>query len=84
MHTQMHMTKTISLADDAYEALVSVKNDEESFSQLARRLVRAEAQRKLFDRNRKPLFTKKQAEEMKRNIRKWRDEGGGRRRGWDD
>lgn len=72
------------MADDAYDALAAVKGPDESFSQLARRLARLEAQRHLFDRSRKPLFTRKEAEELKRKVRQWRDESQGRRRGWDD
>lgn len=68
------MTKTISLADDAYDALVSVKGEDESFSELARRAARELALRRMFDRTLPPLFTKAEGEQMKRNIRKWRDE----------
>lgn len=45
------MTKTISLADDAYDALAAVKRPGESFSDVARRLARTEAKRVLFDSN---------------------------------
>jgi predicted CopG family antitoxin len=78
------MTKTISLADDAYEAFAAVKGEGESFSDLARRAARELALRRMFDRGLKPLFTRKQAEEFKRKIRRWRAEGAGKRRGWDD
>lgn len=74
MHTHMHMTKTISLADDAYEELSSVRRGDESFSDVARRLARAEKLRRLFDPSRKPLWTEAEAEEMVRKVRAWRDE----------
>lgn len=38
VYTQIHMVKTISLADDAYEDLSSLKRHGESFSDVARRL----------------------------------------------
>lgn len=43
------MTKNVSLADDAYDALAAVKRPGESFSDVTRRLARAEARRVLFD-----------------------------------
>ncbi len=74
IHTQMHMTKTISLADDAYEALVAVRHEGESFSELARRLSKLEARRWLFDRARPPLFDAKTAQEFQQQVRRWRNE----------
>jgi predicted CopG family antitoxin len=68
------LTKTISLADDAYDALASVKRPGESFSDLARRLAREAAVSKLFDPDRAPLLSDVQADAMKRAIRKARDE----------
>lgn len=41
------MTKTIGLADDAYERLLAVKGDHESFSDVVRRLTGAQALRAL-------------------------------------
>lgn len=43
------MTKTISLSDDAYDALVGVKRPGESFSEIARRLARLAALEDVFD-----------------------------------
>lgn len=51
------MTKTISLADDAYDALVAVRLPKESFSSLARRAARELARRRLFDSARPPIWT---------------------------
>lgn len=53
----MHMTKNISLADDAYEALAAVKREGESFSDVARRAARELARKHLFDRKRPPIWT---------------------------
>lgn len=77
------MTKTISLADDAYEALVAVRRDKESFSELARRLAKLEARRWLFDPSRPPLFDAKRAEEFKRQVREWRDQESRPAPSWD-
>ncbi|MGQ0536478.1 MAG: antitoxin VapB family protein [Methanobacteriota archaeon] len=69
------MTKTVSLADDAYEALARVKLPEESFSDLARRLARMAAQERIFRRrDEPPALTEEEAEELKRRIYKARDE----------
>jgi predicted CopG family antitoxin len=38
-HIYAHMTKTISLSDDAYELLKKIKRDGESFSDVIKRLV---------------------------------------------
>lgn len=43
------MTKTISLSDDAYEALTAAKRGDESFSDVARRLARLAALDDVFD-----------------------------------
>lgn len=43
------MTKTISLSDDAYDALAGVKRPGESFSEVARRLARLAAMEDVFD-----------------------------------
>ncbi|MBW3583816.1 MAG: antitoxin VapB family protein [Euryarchaeota archaeon] len=41
------MTKTIGLSDDAYQRLAAIKRDDESFSDLVRRLTGAHALRRL-------------------------------------
>lgn len=46
MMNTLGMTRTIGLADDAYEALAGLKRPNESFSDLVRRLI--------VDRRRKP------------------------------
>ena len=43
------MTKTISLSDDAYDALAAAKRPGESFSEVARRLARLAALDDVFD-----------------------------------
>lgn len=43
------MTKTISLSDEAYDALVVAKRPGESFSEVARRLARLAALEDVFD-----------------------------------
>ena len=69
------MTKTLSLADDAYEALATVKRPEESFSDLARRLARLAAQEQLFrPTDEPPVWTKTEADALKRSIYRARDE----------
>ncbi len=69
------MTKTVSLADDAYEALAVVKRPGESFSDLARRLARLAAQEAVFRRSEEPpVWTKREAEAMKRDVYRARDE----------
>ena len=69
------MTKTLSLADDAYEALALVKRPEESFSDLARRLARMAAQAQLFARaDDAPVWTEAQASALKRELYRARDE----------
>lgn len=69
------MTKTLSLSDDAYEALSLVKRPEESFSDLARRLARLAAQERLFERTSEPpVWTEREATALKREICARRDE----------
>ena len=69
------MTKTLSLADDAYEALSLVKRPEESFSDLARRLARLAAQESIFQRtDDPPVWTDKEAAALKRSLHRARDE----------
>lgn len=67
------MTKTISVSDEAYEDLVGVKRTGESFSELARRLVKLDRRRALFDRSKKSPFTKEQADAMLKEIYEARD-----------
>lgn len=67
------MTKTISLSDDAYDALVTVKRPGESFSDVARRLARFVAQDALFDEALRVPVSDAKAEEWKRSIRKARE-----------
>lgn len=43
------VTKTISLSDDAYDALAGAKRPGESFSEVARRLARLAALEDVFD-----------------------------------
>lgn len=69
------MTKTLSLADDAYEALSLVKRPEESFSDLARRLARLAAQSQVFARSDEPpVWSDPQAAALKRELYRARDE----------
>lgn len=69
------MTKTLSLADDAYEALALVKRPEESFSDLARRLARMAAQAALFEPSASPpVWSDAEATRLKREIGRARDE----------
>ena len=68
------MTKTISLADDAYEALLDVKRPGESFSDLARRVSKREALDLLLDPDFGLDMTEEEAEERLRRTYKARDE----------
>ena len=70
------VTKTISLSDDAYDALVAVKRPKESFSELARRAAKELALRNMFDPGRPPLFTPADADAMTRAVYKARDDSG--------
>jgi len=58
------MTKTVSMADDAYDALLGVKRPGESFSDVARRLARLAALDDVFD----PSFR------LEGDGRAWKDE----------
>lgn len=69
------MTKTLSLADDAYEALAFVKRPEESYSDLARRLARLAAQDDVFQpRDEPPVWSEKEAAALKSAVHRARDE----------
>ncbi len=67
------MTKTISLADDAYKMLAGAKRPGESFSDVARRLARLDRQRELFDREVRADLSDEEAEAWKAEIRAERD-----------
>ena len=69
------MTKTLSLADDAYEALSLVKRADESFSELARRLARLAAQDRVFQRtDEPPVWSDREAEALKRTLYRARED----------
>jgi len=69
------MTKTLSLADDAYQALALVKRSEESYSDLARRLAKLAAQDEVFRRSGEPpVWSDKDAGALKRSLYAARDE----------
>lgn len=64
------MTKTISLSDDAYEALVGVRRPGESFSEIARRLARLAALDDVFE----PSFRLEgDGREWKEDVRRGRE-----------
>ncbi len=67
------MTKTISLADDAYDALRAAKRPGESFSDVARRAARLLRQQVLFDRSVRVEMTDEEADDLKRRIYADRD-----------
>jgi predicted CopG family antitoxin len=68
------VTKTISLADEAYEKLFAAKRAGESFSDVTRRLAAQDAKSVLFDRTIRVDISDKEAEEWIRTIRRHRDE----------
>ena len=67
------MTRTISLADDAYDSLAAVKRPGESFSDVARRLARNAALDALFDPAFRIDMTHDEAEAWTRSIYAARD-----------
>lgn len=68
------MTKTISLADDAYEALAALKRPGESFSDVARRLAKDSRRRSIMDAAGTWKMSEAEARRLKQLIRKARDE----------
>lgn len=62
------VTKTISLSDEAYEALASLKGPDESFSDVALRLSRRASQRSILDLAGRWKMDAEEAEAMKRSI----------------
>lgn len=68
------VTKTISLSDDAYEALLAAKRPGESFSDVARRLAALDRRNALFDPNLRLSITEEEAERILDNVYRWRDE----------
>ncbi len=67
------VTKTISVSDDAYEMLARAKRPGETFSDLAKRLVKAEIERRLFDPSLKVELSEQEAENWKESIYRARD-----------
>lgn len=67
------MTKTISLADDAYEALASLKKQGESFSDVARRLAREGRRRSIMEFAGSWKISAAEAERIKARIYADRD-----------
>jgi len=76
------MTKTISLADDAYEALAALKAPGESFSDVARRLAEAQRRPSILEVAGFLTLTDEEAERFKADVRRWRDEGDEGRPRW--
>ncbi|MBD3361560.1 hypothetical protein GF358_02080 [Candidatus Woesearchaeota archaeon] len=70
MHTYMHvyMTKVISLSDDAYDALKSIKDSGESFSEIIRKL----AKKDILDFFGKWPGPKKELSKISRELKKER------------
>lgn len=66
------MTKTITIADDVYEALKSLKEPGESFSDVARRLANAEKRRRLLQTA--GAWKDVDTDKMIKDIYHWRDE----------
>lgn len=62
-------TKTVSLSEDAYERLKSLKKKKESFSDVVRRITD-----KTYLRNFHGVLSEKAAEELERSVTKIREE----------
>lgn len=67
------LTKNISLADDAYEALASLKKPGESFSDVARRLARESPRRSIMEFAGSWKISRAEAERIKARIYADRD-----------
>lgn len=67
------MTKTISLSEEAYEALSRAKRPGESFSDVATRLARLAAQERLFDPDFRVEMTDEEADAWIRSVYEARD-----------
>ena len=76
------MTKNISLADDAYEALLRARKSGESFSDLARRLAKNDAGNRLLEPGRRFKMTRADAEAWKKKIYAERERSM-KKRGWE-
>lgn len=76
------MSKTVALSDEAYAALARLKRPGESFSQLALRLATGKDQRRILDYAGTLKMSDKEADDLLKNIRKWRDESGRGRPRW--
>lgn len=67
------MTKTISLADDAYDLLVAVRQPGESFSEVARRIARLALLDEVFDPDFKTDLPRGEADKWKADTYAARD-----------
>lgn len=75
------MTKTISLSDDAYEALAALKSPGESFSDVALRLSRERRSSGILELAGRWRDRRGAAAAVKADIRRARDESAGPRTG---
>ena len=62
-------TKTLTITEDAYDRLASIKQGKESFSEVIKRIIPKSS---LFDLV--GLFTDEEAEELRKNIKDMREE----------